>query len=140
MNYEDRCRQIVARASASMLTADQTLLNVCLEGDTTLLPDDFNRRLAPCSSPAELGGPLRAIWHFVGSPKPWDAFGEFVHGSYVSYQPFLRQTAFNGYRSYLHWNPSRIRRTLSIARCYYTQLRLKRLLRRNGEGQRSRSN
>jgi lipopolysaccharide biosynthesis glycosyltransferase len=57
-------------------SADQTVLNVVFARDRAELPEQFNVKL---STSRRLPIPERGIFHFVGSPKPWDMFGRIFH-------------------------------------------------------------
>jgi lipopolysaccharide biosynthesis glycosyltransferase len=59
-----------------LLAADQTALNALFSKSCFRLDDRFNVRL-PLVEWDDL--PPEGIYHFVGSPKPWDIFGNLFH-------------------------------------------------------------
>ena len=61
---------------------DQTALNYILHGDIQSLPARFNSRTNARENWAFLLPPISGegnILHFVDFPKPWSAWGEFIH-------------------------------------------------------------
>jgi lipopolysaccharide biosynthesis glycosyltransferase len=59
-----------------LLSADQTALNVLFAKHCHRLDPAFNVKLSTVvRTPVQEQG----IYHFVGSPKPWDILGEFIH-------------------------------------------------------------
>jgi lipopolysaccharide biosynthesis glycosyltransferase len=67
------CNEVSRKYAGKFLSADQALLNVALHDTFKPVGDDWNTPLYP-STPA-LSHPESRIYHFVGSPKPWDLFG-----------------------------------------------------------------
>jgi lipopolysaccharide biosynthesis glycosyltransferase len=102
---------------------DQTILNVIFYKDRFLqLDDSFNHALYPNSPPIAPDTGKR-IFHFVGSPKPWDFLGEFIHKNYAFFEEVLNQTSFRGYRTYFDISFKRLSRTMRLARSYYMTLK-----------------
>jgi lipopolysaccharide biosynthesis glycosyltransferase len=73
-----------------LLAADQTALNVLFARDCYHLPAELNVILSTVS---HLPVPEKAVFHFVGSPKPWDVFGEFFHPYTMIWEQALSDTA-----------------------------------------------
>ncbi|WP_022824133.1 glycosyltransferase family 8 protein [Hymenobacter norwichensis] len=72
-----------------MLTADQTILNAICKGEFAHLPAYFNnpwyaRQEEPINS-------NDSILHFVGSPKPWDIFGNIIHAGHKVWLSYTSQ-------------------------------------------------
>ncbi|MEL7160395.1 MAG: glycosyltransferase family 8 protein [Bacteroidota bacterium] len=62
---------------------DQTILNGVFNGTFCHLPQQYNIPFNPASAPpAETEG----IYHFNGSPKPWDFLGAFLHKGYRAWR------------------------------------------------------
>jgi lipopolysaccharide biosynthesis glycosyltransferase len=59
-----------------LVAADQTALNVLYSKSCFHLSPEFNVKL---STVHRTPVPEKGIFHFVGSPKPWDILGEFFH-------------------------------------------------------------
>lgn len=72
---------IVLDRPESLTTHDQTIMNRLCAGDFHILPRMYNvAYLAHYAAPPY----SEAIFHFIGSPKPWDVLGRYVHaGSHV---------------------------------------------------------
>jgi lipopolysaccharide biosynthesis glycosyltransferase len=60
----------------ALLAADQTALNALFSRSCFRLDPLFNVRL---STIVRDDLPAEGIYHFVGSPKPWDIFGNLFH-------------------------------------------------------------
>jgi lipopolysaccharide biosynthesis glycosyltransferase len=68
-----RIRAFCERYSDQLLAADQTALNALMAENCFHLPPQFNTKLFPKRSTRI--GDTPGIFHFVGSPKPWDMLG-----------------------------------------------------------------
>lgn len=64
------------------------LIAVC-NGAFTRLPECMNIHLYPTSLPPQQSG----VYHFVGSPKPWDVAGRVFHSCFAIYARELANTA-----------------------------------------------
>jgi hypothetical protein len=64
-----------------------------------------------------------AIYHFVGSPKPWDLYGEWVHGSAWVLRRALAGTPLAKYRSHRDLSLAKLARTGRLARSYARAVR-----------------
>jgi lipopolysaccharide biosynthesis glycosyltransferase len=75
-----------------LLAADQTLLNILFAKQCYRLSRKFNVKLSTV-----VRAPLqdKGIYHFVGSPKPWDLFGEFFHPYHYIWKQAKREIALN---------------------------------------------
>jgi lipopolysaccharide biosynthesis glycosyltransferase len=88
-----------------LISADQTALNALFAKDCYYLGPEYNMALSPESRRASL---KNGIYHFVGSPKPWDLFGEFFHGYYSIWSDALGRIALgfiqrNTYTNIRNW-------------------------------------
>jgi lipopolysaccharide biosynthesis glycosyltransferase len=111
----DFCRKYPDHLKA----ADQTALIAVFAGDFTRLPDNFNIQLFP-NEPEKHKG--TGIFHFAGSPKPWDLFGSILHPRYDIYQSALETVAF-AKQGPEFLAASRWRRAYHIKWGYYRTLR-----------------
>ena len=96
-------------------SADQTALNVVFRRHPVAHIDArYNRILYPADPlPDEYrtgSGLEPGIYHFLGAPKPWDLFGEWVHEHGALFGDALEHTAMAGWRSYRSpsWSSARI--------------------------------
>ena len=90
------CEQISKRYPGQFLSADQALLNVAFHDQFGAFGTHFNKKISP--SDPTLGLSETGIFHFVGSPKPWDVFGRYLHNSYTSWEKVYLQTAIGDKR------------------------------------------
>lgn len=104
----DQQCEVFGKAHADrFFSADQTLLNAVTAGNFGRLPAHFNLRWSPMDG--AIPDPEPAIYHFIGSPKPWDLFGKKVHKAYklwAAYTPgFWREqyNRINGDKLYRTW-------------------------------------
>ena len=68
-----------------LLAADQTLLNAFFRGNFFSLNEKYNTAWYAKSQPLTK---TDAIFHFVGSPKPWDFFGKYLHTGYSEWKKY----------------------------------------------------
>jgi lipopolysaccharide biosynthesis glycosyltransferase len=119
----ERCLEFANKYPNQLSTADQTVLNyVFYENKFLVLDQGYNHVLYPGShsvAPDSVG----EIFHFVGSPKPWDFLGEIFHTNYHLFHSVLCHTAFHNYKSYRDLNFLRVKRTLRLSRAYYHLVR-----------------
>lgn len=73
------------------LAGDQTALVGVFAGNFLQLPACFN---IPLYADTPLKKNEDGICHFVGSPKPWDLFGNVMHLAYSVYREDLEETSF----------------------------------------------
>ncbi|MCC5838576.1 MAG: hypothetical protein JJT96_00515 [Opitutales bacterium] len=106
-----KCADTARVYGQELLSADQALLNIVLSDAFKALGDAYNTQLFPWAPPVD--HLERRIYHFVGSPKPWDPFGAWFSSHYRLWWPIYKRTAI-GHRSPLRYATRG--RTLSIAR------------------------
>jgi len=75
-----------------LTAADQTALNVLFAKDCYRLSPEFNVQL---STVIREPIPDHGIFHFVGSPKPWDLLGEFFHPYHYIWRQATKGIALN---------------------------------------------
>ncbi|NJR49050.1 MAG: hypothetical protein HC780_05210 [Leptolyngbyaceae cyanobacterium CSU_1_3] len=119
-NLTSRCFEIIETYGKSLYNTDQTVINAAVKGDFFLLPKHYNQPFYPRGYP--ITKETSGICHLLGSPKPWDIFGEILHRSYPTFRGHLEQTAFCNYKSYLSPSPSRLRRAFNLSRSYSVAL------------------
>lgn len=88
----EQCMEFFEKHASRAFTADQAALNVVLYQNAFYLPHSFNQEIFPeVRLEDKTADPC--VIHFVGVPKPWDLFGEFLHHSYKHYHHELRKTS-----------------------------------------------
>jgi lipopolysaccharide biosynthesis glycosyltransferase len=86
-DIKNQCLVFGKKHSNELKAADQTILNALFAGNFACLPVEFN-----CAWYAKDQRPnvvKAAILHFVGSPKPWDVFGRFIHNGHSVWESYL---------------------------------------------------
>ncbi len=125
LNITEKCFEFADRYPNKLFAADQTVLNyVFYKNNFFELDKSYNHGLYPYSNPVD-PQECDSIFHFVGSPKPWDFGGEFVHRNYPLFRGILNNTSFCKFKSYLDFNFYRVQRTLRLSRAYYRCLTLR---------------
>ena len=111
------------RHQGKLPAADQTVLNV-LFYDRPVAPvhRSFNVLAFPMA-------PIRAhetpaVYHFIGAPKPWDLFGEWINTHADLYLEALSHTALAGRRSYRHPSVTQVRGVVRNGKKYLRGLRI----------------
>jgi lipopolysaccharide biosynthesis glycosyltransferase len=95
-----------------LLAADQTLLNAFFAGNFFHLPFQYNVLWYAVKKPAVDNN---AVFHFVGSPKPWDFFGRQLHTGYKKwkqYNPASWENVLNKFKT------AQFKRSWNIRRSY----------------------
>ena len=119
LNITQKCIEFADRYPNMLITADQTVLNyVFYKNNFYELDKSYNQVLYPNSKPIE-SNESNKIFHFVGSPKPWDFGGEVFHNNYPLFRSILKNTSFSHYKSYLDFTFYRVKRTLKLYGAYY---------------------
>ena len=124
-NLTEKYRKLGAKYTTHLLCADQTLLNTVLCGQFAPLPHYCNTRWFPTDK--VINNQKSVIFHFVGSPKPWDLFGKNIHSAYClweSYNPSFWAERYNSMSYQKIYRTWKIKK--SILRCLLNQLKNKR--------------
>lgn len=93
---DQKCETYAQAHASRFLSADQTLLNAVTAGKFAQLPERYNCRWSPMDG--SIKEPGNAIYHFIGSPKPWDLFGKKIHAGYpywAAYNPVFWAKKYN---------------------------------------------
>lgn len=82
-NIFQKFQDIIKLYPNQFLSADQAVLNVAFYKNYLSLGNQINYTISPCTKEnlTEFLSENR-IYHFVGSPKPWDPLGKHVHKGY----------------------------------------------------------
>jgi lipopolysaccharide biosynthesis glycosyltransferase len=117
LDITNACMRCASHHSARLASHDQSLLNFVFYKDNFCrIEPKYNRALYPDTGRIE--GPAVGIYHFVGSPKPWDILGELLHGNSAVFGRYLAMTHFRGYRSYADVTLTRLKRSARLSRSY----------------------
>lgn len=110
----ERCLEFARTHDAAQKGHDQTILNAIFSRDFYGLPKQFNIGVAPYDAPALADG----IYHFIGSPKPWDPFGSWLHRSWKIWHALIRQTKFSWNEYLTRHSAAYLRRAWILRRSY----------------------
>lgn len=114
----NKCMEFAVSHSKHLFTADQTVLNAVFSEQIKLLPTKYNIALYPTNPILQLDD-ADGIYHFVGSPKPWDFMGEFLHVSYPAFSKYLLKTFYREYKSFKNLSIPQAVRAIRLCRSYY---------------------
>lgn len=103
---------------------DEAILNCIFYENFQVIDHSYHHALYPDSARVESNN-LNQIFHFVGSPKPFDCLGEFIHPNYPISYDSLAQTIFKDYKSYLDFSFAKLKRTVNLSRSYYNLFKKK---------------
>ena len=79
------------RLGAILKSSDQGIFNIIARGAFHRLAPRFNTLLSPTSAPLAEG--TEGIFHFFGSPKPFDPLGRMLNRNWKIYDRFRRRSA-----------------------------------------------
>jgi lipopolysaccharide biosynthesis glycosyltransferase len=82
--------------SGQLINNDQSALNGLFAEECYRLDPRYNLKFFPTTDPRDM--PSNGIFHFVGSPKPWDIGGRFLMPHAAQWFEDLRRTAIPFYR------------------------------------------
>lgn len=110
-NVDALCAKVLSQFGGDMTNGDQSLLNLALHDSFKCLGETYNTQIFPWSPAVKK--PEGRIYHFVGSPKPWDFLGRWASSHHALWYAVYRRTAI-GHRSPLCYSSPL--RNLRIAR------------------------
>jgi lipopolysaccharide biosynthesis glycosyltransferase len=116
-----RALTVTKQRGARLLSADQPVFNLLFSEQRGRLPDNLNIEVSPeTPKPLEL---VDGIFHFVGSPKPWDLLGSRVHRNFVHYERAVIDAGIEWSQVRGRVSPRLLARTVLLARSYWKCMR-----------------
>jgi len=118
-------RQILdfARAHGPLLRShDQTILNALFSLTYFHLPTRFNTPLGPSYAVAE---GTDNIFHFMGSPKPWDPFGRLMHNNWRLWDEEIKTSRFRWSDYLARYGSAYAARTWALRKSYLREMKTK---------------
>lgn len=109
--YKERCIEIMIKYKGLLKAADQSVLNIVFADNFCSLGTQINTQLNPEAKKDHYQDPF--IYHFVGSPKPFDAFAKHIHNSFDFWYSYFKLTSIKHY-SFLRYTS--IKRLINIRR------------------------
>lgn len=118
---KEQCKTLGLRLKPAAKFRDQVLLNIIFAGSYKELPVHFNYEWAPHLS-IPVNKTNGQINHFIGSPKPWDICGRFIHSGHATWAKYADVNWINEYKT---MDRPTLRRTWKIRRSYLRTLYIK---------------
>jgi len=87
----DRAMEMARNYAPYLISHDQSVLNGLFSKTFYELPKQFNTVVVPQDKPLP---DEDCIYHFVGSPKPWDPLGRYFHGNWQLWNSVIKRTQF----------------------------------------------
>lgn len=113
----EQCLALCNKYPDQLTSHDQTVLNYVFNKKVLELNNCYNVPCYPTTGePISEEQARRQITHFVGSPKPWDIFGNILHPNRRLYGKYFDETALQG-RTGFH--PENLFRALKLSRSYF---------------------
>jgi lipopolysaccharide biosynthesis glycosyltransferase len=119
-NFTIKVNAILSKFGNQLPSHDQSVLNILCNGDFDYLPAFYNspwytNSLKPIFSD-------KLIYHFLGSPKPWDIFGKYMHNGFVVWNNYLN---IEWRKEYYKYNYSNFKRSWAIRGGYFKTIKNK---------------
>jgi lipopolysaccharide biosynthesis glycosyltransferase len=118
----DYTRKALDICATGVANGDQTALNLLFHRRVYDIGKSYNYTVYPQYRYDQL--PEEAILHFVGSPKPWDIAGRWVHPQAMTYYRALTATAIHAVKSNAWLKLSAWKRAYRVKGGYYRVARL----------------
>lgn len=116
LKIQERCFEFGNLYSDQLRSADQTILNGVFRGNIKILSENWNIACYPSTRYCDCTG--HGIYHFLGTPKPWDIGGEKLHNFHSAWMSESAKTALPFKRNNLSFFSS-MKRSLRLSRSYY---------------------
>jgi lipopolysaccharide biosynthesis glycosyltransferase len=106
------CKEFGKRHCAACRSADQTILTGLFARQFVRVSPEFNECWGPWGQkPSDA-----RIVHFVGSPKPWDLGGRWLHSAYGAWRSYAKRGGHAGLPFWCRYGASMLLRTWHIRR------------------------
>ncbi len=119
---EERTEELLEFCKRKYKNGDQPALNFVFHGRALKLPRKFNITLYPQVSRQV---PEEGIFHFVGSPKPWDIAGDVLNPHAHLYRRGVSETALPKFATSKYLQVGSYERALRLMRSYYRIAKLR---------------
>lgn len=122
-NCKQRLLSLGAKFAEHLISHDQSLLNALFADDCFRLDQKFNLKVYPSNVKKDV--PADGIYHFVGSPKPWDIGARLILPQARIWYRALKQTSLPFTKRVSWFNLNSWLRFPKIASGYLRALRTK---------------
>jgi lipopolysaccharide biosynthesis glycosyltransferase len=119
-NFTIKVNVILSKFGNQLPSHDQSVLNIFCSGNFDHLPATFNNPWYPNSLKPIISD--KVIFHFVGSPKPWDIFGKYIHNGFFVWKKYLNK---EWRKEYYKYNYSNFKRAWEIKGGYFKTIKNK---------------
>lgn len=116
-NVTNKCIDFVSKYGGMIRVADETVLNVVFHENFKRLDRMFNYPVIPTLKKLDSDN-LRVVFHLMQSPKPWNLFGEFMHGNYDLFESILKETYFKNFKSYKNITIPVLKHSVKLLKAY----------------------
>jgi lipopolysaccharide biosynthesis glycosyltransferase len=116
-----RALELGRRYADRLLSADQALLNLLFSRYRGCLPRRLNIVVFPTTP--MLSEANDGIYHFVGSPKPWDFFGPLLHPNYPIFDRAMKAAGMGLWKVRGRISLRHLLRSIRIGRSYWVCLK-----------------
>jgi lipopolysaccharide biosynthesis glycosyltransferase len=116
LKIQERCFDFGYLYSDQLRSADQTILNGVFRGNIKILNENWNIACYPSTHYCDCTG--QGIYHFLGTPKPWDICSDKLHNFHSAWMSESAKTALPFKRNNLSFFSS-VKRSLRLSRSYY---------------------
>lgn len=105
-----KCQEVAKKFPGQFRSADQAILNVAFHDCFGSFGDKYNTTTTTYHVVPEILEDR--IYHFIGSPKPWDPLGWYLHRSHHVWHRFYESTAGKNLPTWRYNSLSRTMRTI----------------------------
>lgn len=116
---KEQCFALANLFPNDLVSHDQTLLNAVFAGNFSKLPEGFNCAWLPNYEKPIVVGAGGVIYHYIGSPKPWDLFGSTIHNGFKVWKNYSTR---NWERNHSSYSLQNLQRTWNLRRSYFRVL------------------
>lgn len=116
LNLLKQCMEVMRLYPGMLLSCDQSVLNIVCANDFYSFGKNMNY---PLYYYTDFDNYAAHIYHFVGTPKPFDVFGKYLHRHYRLWHSYFEQSAIRRH-SMMHYTT--IKRLFNTRRSYIRAL------------------
>ena len=113
-----KCEEVASRFPEALIYHEQTIWNCVFSNSDIISIEDRWCQCLPINKTDPMPETLPGIYHFAGSPKPWDLLGEYYHKSYEIWASAAKDAGM-GFQKYAkYFNLNYVKRAKRIRRQY----------------------
>jgi lipopolysaccharide biosynthesis glycosyltransferase len=116
-NYLEKCFDVMRKYQGNLKSADQSVLNIVCAEDFYSLGNDINFQLQANTVYNDYN--KQKIYHFVGSPKPFDFLAKHIHKHYSLWNKYFKKTSIKNVSLFRY---TTLQRIYNIRRSYIREI------------------